>query len=530
MTTTNSNTIEPNEPKSFLGIKLKAENVVLFSCILFTLIVGLLPVSYGFWRDELYYIALSKHLAWGYVDVPPLMPFCIAIMRKLFGGSVFAMHLMPAIFSAIILVLTREIVKKLGGKLFAQTLALLCTMMAGFYFYHSSSLTYDCFDHLFWAFCLYFLVQLLTTENKKYWLYLGVFVGLGLMSKFGMLWLMFGVVVAMLFTKERKYFCSWQFWVGGIIALIILSPHLIWIAQHQFLTFEYLRNYAQNTAQLTCVNFLIEQIKVENPLSLPIWILGLYYFLFNAEGKKYRLFGLAYIFIFVLCLVQQAKFYMILPIFPVLFSGGAVFIEKIAQKFRSIYFASAVYFFLLIIVGLIILPACRPIFPVDFAIKYLNYMHLYRSGDKNATEKYSLGLLPQMFADSFGWQETTDQLAKIYYALPAKERAKTRIVTRNYGEASGIYFYGEKYNLPMPICQHLQYYVWGYQKLDTYGTVIVVGTDNLADQQKKCKTVVQVGQTYNKYAVPYENKPIFLCRGLKRPIDQLWKEGKNMSM
>jgi hypothetical protein len=515
--------------RSFFGIKFNAENIVLFSCILFTLIIGLLPISYGFWRDELYYIALSKHLAWGYVDVPPLMPFCIAIMRFLFGESAFAMHFIPAIFSAIILVLTREIVKKLGGSLFAQILALLCMMMAPVFFYHSSNLTYDCFDHLFWAFCLYFLVQLLTTENKKYWLYIGAFAGLGLMAKFGMLWLIFGVVVAMPFTKERKYFCCWQFWIGGLIALVILSPHLVWITQHQFLTFEYLRNYAQNTAQLTFSNFLLEQIKAENLLSFPVWMLGLYYFLFNAEGKKFRLFGLAYIFIFILCLVQQSKYYMILPIFPVLFAGGAVFIEKIAHRFRSIYFISAGYLFFIVIVGLLVLPACRPIFQVDFLIKYLNYMHMFRSGEKMATEKYNLGLLPQGVADSFGWQEMTAQIAKIYYALPEKERSKTVIVTGNYGEASGIYFYGEKYKLPMPISQHLQYYVWGYQNLDTNGTVIVIGSD-LADQQRHCKTVKQVGQTYNKYAVPYENKPIFLCRGLKKPIQQIWEEGKNMHM
>jgi len=514
--------------KRFLGIQINAENAVLFFCILFTLMIGLLPISYGFWRDEFYYIALSKHLAWGYVDVPPFMPFCIAGMRFLFGESIFSMHLLPAIFSAIVLVLTREIVKKFGGKLFAQTLALLCVMTAGGSIFLSSNIIYDCFDHLFWAVCLYLLVLLLTSGNKKYWLYLGLFAGLGLMSKFGMLWLMFGIVLAMPLTKERRYFCTWQFWMSGIIALVILSPYLIWIVQTHFLTFEYFAAYAQSAAPLTVCSFLIDQItNVTNPISFPVLALGLCYFLFDREGKRFRLFGFAYIFIAAVIIIQQAKYYTILPIFPVLFAGGAVYIERFAYRFRWIYVTTVVYTCLLVMIGIITIPAARPIFPVDVTIRYLNATHLFKSDSKMSTEKYSLGLLPQYFSDSFGWKEMTAQIAEIYYSLSEKERANTVIVTRNYGEASAIYFYEKKYKLPMPISQHLQYYVWGYQNMTDAGTAILIGWSN---PEPTCKEIKQVGQTYNKYAVPYENKPIFLCRGLKRPVGQIWEEGKNMHM
>lgn len=515
--------------KSFLGMKINAENIVLCIFVFLAIFISLFPVNYGFFRDEIYYIALSKHLAWGYVDVPPLMPFCIAIVRFLFGESVFVMHMIAAIFGAIILVLTREIVKKLGGNLYAQTLALLSLLMSSAFVARLSYITYDCFDCLFWVLCLYCLVLLISSENKKYWLYLGVFAGLGLMSKFGILWLMFGIFLAMFFTRERRYFYTWQFWVGGFIALLIVSPYLFWIIQHQFLTFEYLRNYSQSTATLTFFDFFLDQIKAENPFALLIWVLGLYYFLFDSIGKKFRLFGLAYIFIALLCIVQQAKFYMITPIYPVLFAGGAVFFEKIAKKITVLYKIGFFYAVLIVILGVVIMPAVRPIFPVDLTIRYLNYTNLFHSGEKMVTEKYNLGLLPQHFADCFGWEEMTAQIAKIYYNLSEKERAKTVIVAGNYGEASGIYFYSEKYKLPMPISQHLQYYVWGYQNMDENGTAIIVGANKITDLDN-CKVVEKVGQTYNKYAVPYENKPIYLCRGLKKPIEQVWLEGKNMHM
>lgn len=516
--------------KKFLGIKLNAENAILFFFILFVLIIGLLPISYGFWRDELYTIALSKHLAWGYVDVPPFMPFCIAGMRFLFGESILAMHLLPAIFSAIILVLTREIVKKLGGNLYAQTLALVCMSMAGNFIFLASNITYDCFDHLFWALCLYTLTLLLSNENKKYWLYLGVFAGLGLMSKFGMLWLIFGVVLAMLFTKERRYFLTWQFWIGGVIALAIVSPYLTWIVHTHFLTFEYFANYSKSSATINLPNLMSEQIKSMNPLSFPIWALGLYYVLFDNHGKKFRLFGLAYVFIASIIIIQQAKFYTILPIFPVLFAGGAVLIEKFARKFKTIYFAVISYAVLLVIVGFMMMPAARPLFPVNLTIKYLNYIGLFKSGSKMDTEKYRLGLLPQTYADSFGWQEMTAEIAKIYYSLPTSERANTFIYASNYGEASAIYFYGEKYHLPMPISQHLQYYVWGYHNATYKLTMITVGRSRQS-LTSSFKEVKQVGVTYNKYAVPYENGPIFLCRGLKEgSLQQGWKKGKKMQM
>jgi hypothetical protein len=154
-------------------------------------------------------------------------------------------------------------------------------------------------------------------------------------------------------------------------------------------------------------------------------------------------------------------------------------------------------------------------------------MGLFKSGSKMNTEKYSLGVLPQKYADSFGWQEMTAQVAKIYYDLPEKERKNTVIVTRNYGEASGIYFYSTKYKLPMPISQHLQYYLWGYRNMTDNGTAILVGWSN---PEPACKKVIQVGQTYNKYAVPFENQPIFLCWGFKEPVAQIWQKGKAMHM
>lgn len=430
--------------KSFLGIAVNTENAVLLLFIVLSLTISLLPIHYGYFIDELYSIDLSKHLAWGYVAIPPLMPWGLALTRFLFGESLFAIHILPAIFGAIILILTREMAKKMGANLFAQILALTCVFLAPLSISIHSRITYDNFDYLCWALCLYFLVSLLTSENKKYWLYFGVCAGLGLLSKFSIIFLGFGVVGAMIFTKERKYFFAWQFWLSGIIALLIFSPYLFGIsAEVWHATLEYLSSYHLGTASLTVASFIKESMMAMNPLAFPVCVLGLYYFLFHKEGKKFCLFGLAYFIMSAICIIQQSKYYVIIPYYPVLIVGGAIFIESISRKFKRFRVVAIIYTVLIILSGLLLIPAARPILPPDALIKYLDYMHLFRQNSKMSTEHRPQGLLPQGFADRFGWEEMVAKIAQIYYALPEKERANTVILGSNYGEAGAVNLYGK---------------------------------------------------------------------------------------
>lgn len=526
-----TNSINIQKKLKFHGIEINSENLALFCFLLISLIINLFPVQYGYFRDELYYIALSKNLAWGYVDVPPLMPFCMAIMRFFFGESLFAIHLLPAIFGVVVLILTREIVKKLGGKLLAQVITLSCLVLSPMFVIVYSWITYMSFDGLFWALCLYYLTRLLTSNDKKYWLYIGVFSGLGLMSRFSILWLDAGIVVAILFTKERKHLISWQFWAAVMIATLIVSPYLIWIVKTNFLTIEYFVKYAQQTTRLSTWGFIIEQIKSTNPLAVPIWLAGLCYFLFQDKGKTFRIFGLTYLVIFALCIIPHAKTYMLWPFYPVLFAGGAVFIEDIGYQYRVFNVTARLYVPLIAAFGLFLLPVVRPVLQVEQLIKYGNYTHLFKPGSTSSTDGHvKQGLLPQQLSDRFGWEEMAAAVAKVYHALPEAQKAKTAIVAGNYGAASALYFYSKKYNIPIPISQHDQYYLWGYRRANTDWNFIMVNNGSFADLQKNFRIVVKVGQIDNKYAIPDENKPIFLCSGLKMPIAEVWRKGKNMSM
>jgi hypothetical protein len=70
------------------------------------------------------------------------------------------------------------------------------------------------------------------------------------------------------------------------------------------------------------VEFLVEQIVTKHPLTLPIWLAGLYYYLFSRAGQPYRSLGWIYVVLFVLFVVQNAKFYFLAPAYPMLFAAG----------------------------------------------------------------------------------------------------------------------------------------------------------------------------------------------------------------
>ena len=189
------------------------EKAVVIYFVLIKLGLCLFPYEYGFFRDELYYIALSDNLDFGYVDVPPLVPFFLAVVRSLLGTSFISLHLLPAVCGALVVWLVSLMVKKMGGGMNALLLALTCVTLAPVYICFESVYTYDAFDKLCWTLMLYVMVSLLKTGNKKYWIYFGIVAGFGLLTKITILYLGFGIVLALLMTRDRKHLLSWQLWM-----------------------------------------------------------------------------------------------------------------------------------------------------------------------------------------------------------------------------------------------------------------------------------------------------------------------------
>lgn len=512
------------------------ETLVLGFFVMLKLVICLYPMEYGYFCDELYYIALSHHLDWGYVDVPPLLPFCIAFLRHTIGNSLFALHLFSAMTGVLCLIITWLMVKKMGGGFFSQILVLVCVTFSPAFTCVGSMCNYDCLNHLFWALALYFLVALLVSKEKKYWIYFGIAAGLGLMSKFDILWLGAGVAVALILTSQRKYFLTYQFWLGGIIALLIFSPYLIWIATHDFITWEYFATYGSYVDSMTIFGFFKMQVAWMNPLTFPIWSAGLYYFLFTKAGNKFRLLGVTYLVVFVLCLTLNNKFYLILAYFYVLYAAGSVYIESFFLTKHKSNWLWAIYVTSIIGLSLLLIPYMRPVLPPNVLTKYAEFINSFVL-NFHTGESFERDMVPIILYDRLEWEKMAHEISEIYSSLSVEEKKRAIIMTRSYIEASAIDFYKEKYTLPPVICGDLQYYLWEPKDLSDKTLIILISEESEAkritevDELKKTYyEVKKIGAICTKYSLDGENsRPIYLCRGFKIPTKEVLKATKHIA-
>lgn len=497
--------------------------VVSYLALATLLIHFLTSGGYGYFRDELYYIACSGHLDWGYVDHPPLSILLLAISRAVVGdSSLFALRLLPAFAGAGTVLLMGLMVRMLGGNRFAQVLAAIAVMGAPVYLTVTNFYSMNCFDILLWTASIYVIFLIIKSGNSKLWLLFGVLAGLGLQNKLSMLFLGFGLVVGLLLTPHRKYFRDKWLWLGGAVAFLIFLPHIIWQFQHGFPTIEFMRNATQlKNAPMSPIDFAAEQILIMSPLNFLLWFAGLYYCFFYSKGKHYRIVGWMYVAIFVFLVAQRSKAYYLTPVYPMLFATGALFVQEIIVRTNWKWLKPTMTA-LLFIGGAIVAPLAIPVFPVETFIRYSNAL-----GIKPAQqERTRVGKLPQHFADMHGWEEMTAAVAEVYSKLSPEEQSKCAIYTQNYGETGAIDFFGKKYNLPKAISGHNNYFLWGTRGYT--GEVLITIGGNPDDLRKVYNEVTQVGSTHNEYAMPYENnRPIFLCRGLKIPLRDIWPSTKH---
>ena len=472
--------------------------------------------QYGYFRDELYYIAASKRLDFGYVDFPPLIALITRLVRGTLGESLFALHLLPALSGAVLVFLTGWMARQLGAGPFGQGLAALATLVAPQFLGVNTILSMDSFDILFWGLALYILILIFKEERPKTWLWFGLVVGLGLTNKVTLLYFSLAMVIGLALSTQRKHFRSLWLYIGGAIAVAFLIPYLIWNAMHGWPTVEFWAAYGNKVYQASPLEFLLQQILIMHPLTLPLWAMGLVYF-FSKRGAPYRPFGWMYVVLFLIFMLQHAKNYFLAPIYPVLFAAGAVFFDQFAATSRRAWWKPA-YVILLVISGIVIAPLAIPVLPVQATVRYVQSF----SGTNVQSEKFDTGVLPQHFADRFGWEEMASAAAKVYHSLSAEDQANACIFAGNYGEAGALEFYGPRFGLPHVISGHNNYYIWGPDGCSGE-TVILIDAGNLEDLRQVFSDVQEVSRTRCEYCMPYENdRPIYVAHGLKSPLEQLW--------
>jgi hypothetical protein len=505
---------------------LRAENLLLLSLALIKLVVHLVTNAgggYGYFRDELYYLACSGHLDLGYVDQPPLSIYILAVSRLLFGDSIFALRLLPAVAGAATVFLTGLIARRLGGGKTAQALASLASIVSIIYLGMNSFYSMNSFDILLWTLALYALIRLLQTDDPRYWLLVGSVLGLGLLNKIGVLWLGFGIFVSVLLTEQRRWFAAMWPWVAGAIALLLFVPFVIWNLTHDLAHVEFIRNaVADKYSGLSPLSFIVGQMLLQNPLTLPLWLAGLVALLFFKEFARFRVLGFTYVIVFlVLLLNQHAKAEYLSPIYGTLFAAGGVVFERFFSRSR-LRWTKPAYILVLCLSGIVFAPFALPVLPVETYIRYAEAL-----GTKPWTpENKELSKLPQFYADMFGWEEKAAAVARVFNSLSPEDKTKCAIFADNYGRCGAIDFFGRRYGLPKSIGRHNNYWIWGPRGYT--GELVIILGGALEDKQQKFESVEIAGVATCDYCMPYENSlRVYLCRGLKVPLKDLWPQLKS---
>jgi len=467
---------------------------------------------YGYFVDELYYLACSHHLAWGYVDQPPLIAVITWLERVTLGTSLPALHFLPAVAAGLRVLLTGLIARELGARRLGMVLACVCVMFAGIYLGLDSLLTMNVFESLFWMGAALIVLKIFKGASPKLWLLFGAVCGVGLLNKHSMLFFGFGLFVGLLVTRQRRQLTQPWIWLGGLIAALIFLPNLVWEIQRHFPTIELLQNVQRSgrNTEAGPLMFMLMQALILNPFSAPVWIAGLVELLRDREGKGWRVLGITWLVIMICMLTMHGRMYYPAPAYPMLFAAGGLAFERWFGGMQAARWLTTAYIALVAVTGVLLAPfSYFPMLSVNHYIAYAHFWHY----QPPRIETHKLGPLPQIYADQFGWKEMAQVVADAYHKLPPDDQKSCAIFGQIYGQAGAIDLFGPAMGLPPAISAHQNYYYWGPRGYT--GDCMIVMDDTSEQLSRLFESVEKVGTVYHPLSMPYEHFDVFLCRKSK---------------
>jgi hypothetical protein len=478
---------------------------------------------YGYFRDEFDYIACGNHLAWGYVDQPPLIPFLIHVDRALLGDSLRSIRFIPALASSLLVVQTALIAREFGGRRFALLLSAITVVIAPQYLSNGSLLTTNCLEPNLWMGCAYFAILAVKRNDARYWLWFGVIAGCGLEEKYTIALFGFGIVVGLLLTENRRFLLDKWLWLGGIAAFLIFLPNLLWNIRYHWPFLQLMHNIRSDRRDVVLgpVQYFIQQTILVHPLAAPIWIAGLIALFFSARLKPFRLLGWSYLVCYAVLFALHGKNYYLAPAYPMLLAAGAVVIDFGFNRPANAWLKPAIVI-LLLAGGAHLAPVTVPILSPDHFLAYMKRLPFKLPVMEHQHERAAL---PQWYADQFGWQEIVDETALAWNQIPQTERAGCAIFAQDYGQAGAIDFLGRRYGLPSALSGHQTYFLWGPRGYSGQ-CMIILGQSKQA-LERYFDSVQFVGiSPDNPYALETEIG-VDICRGPKfGTLAQLWPELK----
>jgi hypothetical protein len=489
-----------------------SDSIFIFSIAAAIAVLHLLTNNrYGFHRDELQFLSDAVHLDWGYVPYPPLTPFLEHILLSVFGLSMVGLRLFAILAQSIAIAVGGLMARDLGGGRLAQVTAALAVAFAPLSLFEGTEFQYTAFDYLWWVLIAWFAIRLLKTENPRWWMAIGVVVGLGLETKYAIAFLIAGVLAGVVLSQARSHLRSGWFWGGIGVALLIFLPNFVWLVRHDFISYQFLQHiHVRDVAQGRANGFWRDQVMIcINLAATPLCVVGLAGFLAN---KRLRMLGWMALVPIALFFVAKGRGYYTAGAYPALMAMGAVMAERWTAKLptigkvsvRAIYFAA--FAFVAGYVCAIVIPLAQSGPLRDFALK--------NNGD---------------LREEFGWDELVRTVASIRDSLPPDQQAHLGITTANYGEYGAIEMLGPAYGLPAPIGTTNSEWLRGYPT-NAPTTFIVLGL--MPEQADAIFTGCRpAGHNGNSLGIRNEESvdhpDIFVCGPPRKLWKVIWQEHRD---
>jgi hypothetical protein len=483
--------------------------------VIMKLLVHFLTNSlYEIHRDGLLYIELGKHMSWGFQSVPPSIAVFASLSRLLFGDTAFGINFFPAIIGASSLIIIGTMVKEMGGSRMAQFIALLAFLVSTSFLRSNSLLQPVSFDEFYWLLIAFLVFRLINTEKPVYWIWIGITAGAAFLNKYLVVFFLIGLVVSFLLTPLRKWLRSPYLYLGVLTALLIALPNLIWQYRHGLPVVSHMRELTET--QLVNVRidlFLLDQLMMNIPAIL-IWIPGLIYILFDREGCKYRVLGLAYLSSLLLLIIFRGKSYYTLGLYPMLFAfGGMGLVSWFHGKLAFIRHAIIA---VAIISGILFLPYSLPVLDPEQFIKYTRILGAENSQRWEEGEYHEL---PQDYADMIGWEELSGIVSDAYNSLTPAEKERCTIFANNYGEAGAINFYGRKLGLPPAISFSDSYLLWAPDSVPGDCLIKIGESDDIVEMYNDVSIVGRISTPHARES----GVPVYLFKDPKTDFSNYYK-------
>ena len=461
---------------------------------------------YGYHRDELYYLESGHHLAWGYTDQGPLSPLLARAFDELGRGSLTVFRI-PAMMAALASGLFGALAaRELGGRTFAQVLAV--TLVGGGLFTLGAGhlVVTATFDFLVWVAIAFLVLRLLRTGEDRWWLVIGVVAGIGLLNKALPAVLILGIAVGLvLVPSARRHLRSPWLWIGGLVALALWSPYLIWQAKNGWPQLTISREiHAEYSQAGERIGFGGLQFVLFGVAGGAVWIIGLVQLLRRPEWRTYRVLVVVWLVALVVFVVTAGQGYYTAGTYPAMIAAGAVTIERWTHR-RVLVMVVAV------VTALVMVPAFLPVLPARVIAD---------------TPPWS-GLAENQL-ETVGWPDLVDQVTAAYTSLPPDQQAAATILTSNYGEAGAIDRYGAAHGLPTAYSGHNAFADWGPPPADK--TVVVsVSEDGPPRQLTDCRLFAKVDNAEHIPNEESDDASIYLCRAPRQGWTAAWPQIAHLS-